>query len=253
MSPTRKIYFIVMSNIFPPTKELHEIYDLKGSTQGRYVNISQVEDPTAVTMKDLNWIENGRKLILGPTKATLLMNQLKSDCQFLAKLNIMDYSLLVGFHFIPKGNTRKSSLTVLEPLPDHHNFMRSEYSLAVVELPKEKRLNDFYADEGGFRSSLGDNSAGDDFYFLGVIDILTPYGSIKKLEHLIKSIQHDSSTISTVNPAEYCKRILKFMADNIIQDKSADYANKALPRIPEDYDVQIVDDDTIVVNSSDEK
>ncbi len=70
-----------MSNIFPPNKELHEIYDLKGSKQGRYVQKERMTSGKLVTQKDLNWIENGRKLILGSSKATLLMNQLKADCQ----------------------------------------------------------------------------------------------------------------------------------------------------------------------------
>lgn len=54
-----------------------------------------------------------------------------------------------------------------------------------------KKFNDFYGDEGGFRSTLSDDSPGDELYFLGIIDILTPYTSKKKVEHLIKSIQHD--------------------------------------------------------------
>lgn len=87
MSATRKIYFVVMSNIFPPNKDIHEIYDLKGATQGRYVPREVVESSPQVTLKDLNWIENGRKLILGPEKATLLMNQLRSDCQVTFALN----------------------------------------------------------------------------------------------------------------------------------------------------------------------
>lgn len=81
MSATRKIYFVVMSNIFPPDKELHEVYDLKGSTQGRYVPAEQRSGEGLVTLKDLNWLESGRKLVLGPAKATLLMNQLRADCQ----------------------------------------------------------------------------------------------------------------------------------------------------------------------------
>lgn len=70
-----------MSNIFPPNKDIHEIYDLKGATQGRYVSASNPDSAIPITLKDLNWIENKRKLVLGPEKATLLMNQLKSDCQ----------------------------------------------------------------------------------------------------------------------------------------------------------------------------
>jgi len=54
-----------------------------------------------------------------------------------------------------------------------------------------------------------------------------------------------------VSPSEYCKRFLKFMADNIIQDREGDYANKGLPGIPEDYAVEDAEDefDTVVVNS----
>jgi 1-phosphatidylinositol-4-phosphate 5-kinase len=80
MSPTRKIYFVVMGNIFPPNKELHEIYDLKGSTQGRIVPPEAIKPGIPATLKDLNWINSKRKLILGPAKATLLMNQLHADC-----------------------------------------------------------------------------------------------------------------------------------------------------------------------------
>jgi 1-phosphatidylinositol-4-phosphate 5-kinase len=50
----------------------------------------------------------------------------------------------------------------------------------------------FYAEDGGFRSSAADGENGDELYFLGVIDILTPYTTTKKLEHIIKSLQHDS-------------------------------------------------------------
>lgn len=81
MSSTRKIYFVVMGNIFPPNKEVHEVYDLKGSTQGRYVPVESQRPGTLTALKDLNWVENERKLVLGPAKATLLMNQLRSDCQ----------------------------------------------------------------------------------------------------------------------------------------------------------------------------
>lgn len=70
-----------MGNIFPSNKEVHEVYDLKGSTLGRFVPPEKIQEGTMTTLKDLNWIENGRKLVLGPAKATLLMNQLRSDCQ----------------------------------------------------------------------------------------------------------------------------------------------------------------------------
>jgi len=108
-----------MGNIFPPNKDLHEIYDLKGSTFGRVVDTKEIiRSKVPFTLKDLNWVKERRSLTLGPEKATMLINQLKTDCQFLSKLQIMDYSLLVGIHFISRGNTegiRDRSLMVLEP------------------------------------------------------------------------------------------------------------------------------------------
>lgn len=49
----------------------------------------------------------------------------------------------------------------------------------------------FYSEDGGYSSSHKDGTPGDELYFLGVIDILTPYSVVKRLEHVIKSIQHD--------------------------------------------------------------
>ena len=45
-------------------------------------------------LKDLDLIEDGCKLQLG-TKKDAFIKQIEKDAQFLAKHNIMDYSLLV--------------------------------------------------------------------------------------------------------------------------------------------------------------
>lgn len=49
----------------------------------------------------------------------------------------------------------------------------------------------FYSEDGGYWSSLTDGGRGDEVYFLGIIDILTPYSMSKRLEHVFKSIQYD--------------------------------------------------------------
>jgi hypothetical protein len=46
----------------------------------------------------------------------------------------------------------------------------------------------FYSDEGGLRSSDECNQAMDRIYYLGVIDILTPYGVVKRAENLWKGV-----------------------------------------------------------------
>lgn len=100
----RKIHFVIMNNLFPPHKDVHETFDLKGSTVGReYPEDKAVQNPRAV-LKDLNWIKRGKMLELGPEKQALLVEQIKRDAEFLKTVYVMDYSLLVGIHSMQRGN-----------------------------------------------------------------------------------------------------------------------------------------------------
>ena len=87
----------------------------------------------------------------------------------------------------------------------------------------------FYQDEGGLRATDEMNEDMDTIYYLGVIDILTPYTTFKKLEHFWKGMQADRVSdcfeldandanilhlqhkISPVPPAEYGDRFFSFM------------------------------------------
>ncbi|KAF5379041.1 hypothetical protein D9615_006035 [Tricholomella constricta] len=361
----RKIHFVIMNNIFPPHRDIHETYDLKGSTVGReYPEDKARENPRAV-LKDLNWIHRGRTLELGPEKRALLAEQLRRDAEFLKKINVMDYSLLVGIHNMQRGNrdnVRRNTLKVFSPHLPHtphrkkpmgHSHSYSHHSthlkgspeamamrhalyrasgperLDDKELPdaadpepapdtappdatatlsernvpqsqaqtptptpspmqaqtlthrpvsssstsshqrshshahprppsvtsshlslshshphphphphrtshkdrerrgsgdkdkdKEKDLADhfidrqhfvFYQDEGGLRATDDGNEDMDVIYYVGVIDILTPYGTLKKLENLWKGLKADRHKISPIPPAEYAERFLGFM------------------------------------------
>ena len=93
----KKVYFVVMGNVFPIDKPVHERYDLKGSTRGRITSEAEREDPHVV-LKDLDWIRVGRKLHLGADKKRRLLVQIKKDCALLERLEVIDYSLLVGIH-----------------------------------------------------------------------------------------------------------------------------------------------------------
>jgi 1-phosphatidylinositol-4-phosphate 5-kinase len=53
----------------------------------------------------------------------------------------------------------------------------------------------FYQDESGFRATDESNDPMDTIYYLGVIDILTPYGGLKKLEHFWKGLRSDRVSI----------------------------------------------------------
>jgi len=69
----------------------------------------------------------------------------------------------------------------------------------------------FSKDEGGLRATDEQNEPLDTVYYLGIIDILTPYGIVKRIEHLWKGMSADRHKISPVPPAEYADRFIAFM------------------------------------------
>ncbi|TPX32674.1 hypothetical protein SeMB42_g07585 [Synchytrium endobioticum] len=237
----RKIHFVVMGNVFPPNKDIHEVYDLKGSTVGRIVPDEVVKKNPSAVMKDLNFLQRGRKLQLGPAKSLMLIEQMTKDVEFLVAMKIMDYSLLIGSHDLVKGNKdniRDTTLTVFEP---NANTMartqqkRSSKANAIRraladaeptqlgpsetrlpdEAPPERRYCVFYQDQGGFQATNEKNVPLDEIYYLGIIDIFTKYDAVKKIEHTFKAITNDAHQISAVNPVAYGARFLNFMKDAI--------------------------------------
>eukprot|EP00979_Chaetoceros_neogracilis_P013169 scaffold3710_cov286-Chaetoceros_neogracile.AAC.26 len=88
----KSIHFVIMKSVFNTDREIHKIWDLKGSTLGR-----RAKRGDGVS-KDLDFVDEGRKLKVHPSTKTAIMKQLKKDSDFLAKMHIMDYSLLFGVH-----------------------------------------------------------------------------------------------------------------------------------------------------------
>ncbi|PCH34949.1 SAICAR synthase-like protein [Wolfiporia cocos MD-104 SS10] len=238
----RKIHFVIMNNLFPPHRDIHETFDLKGSTVGREYPEERAKENPRATLKDLNWINRGKALELGPEKRALLTEQLRRDSEFLKVLQVMDYSLLVGIHNMQRGNrdnVRNSTLKVFSPdmplirrkptqvkgpsSPDAialRRIMRESdpkrLGSGTISLPDEDTAGErqhflFYQDEGGLRATDEVNESMDTIYYLGVIDILTPYTGLKKLEHFWKGLQADRHKISPVPPQEYGDRFFSFM------------------------------------------
>lgn len=82
----RNIYFIVMNNFLPINTNL-QIYDIKGS-------LFQRRSSGKHTLKDLNWIEDRKKLLIDSDYS--IRKRITNDVDFLAENNNMDYSLLIG-------------------------------------------------------------------------------------------------------------------------------------------------------------
>ncbi|KAJ3230305.1 Phosphatidylinositol-4-phosphate 5-kinase [Chytriomyces hyalinus] len=241
----QKIRFVVMGNLFPANKDIHETYDLKGSTVGRRVKPENIKPHS--TLKDLNFLESNRHLSIGNPKKDIFLDQLERDVLFLQISNVMDYSLLVGVHNLLIGNReniRDNNLIAFEPSPEtlvrrqpstsrmnsssggrgrsrstsRHRRAQSdgvgiEPSRAVLpdDMPPEKSNFYFYQEMGGMVSTDESGAEGDEVYYLGIIDIFTEYNMTKKAEHFFKSLMGSARTISAVNSVAYGKRFVSFL------------------------------------------
>ncbi|KAF3915184.1 hypothetical protein ABW20_dc0106028 [Dactylellina cionopaga] len=256
----RKIHFVIMNNIFPPHKDIHMTFDLKGSHIGReYKEEGPDENPKAV-LKDLNWERRDMHLCLGPRKHELFVQQAKLDVALLQRLKIMDYSLLVGIHDMARGNNdnlREKNLAVFQPGGSSNEDMgphpltrtpsrmenarkRAEMrklitsevpvSLEQSDLPLPEEIlagrNDqgprsiFNGDEHGYRATDENDEPGEVIYYLGIIDCLTKYNFVKRAEHFWKGLSQDKTEISAVPPQAYGERFFRYIS-KIVQPASA--------------------------------
>ncbi|KAJ5114657.1 hypothetical protein NUU61_000416 [Penicillium alfredii] len=247
MAYGRKIHFVVMNNLFPPHRDIHQTFDLKGSTIGRDLQESDLERNPRATMKDLNWVRRNRHLQCGPSKRDFFIEQLKRDVELLKKLKIMDYSLLVGIHDVERGNEEKlrdKTLQVFQPGGTREEdtnpnmLMRTPSKLenerkarelrmlikrerpvpldkAAAKMPEEildeRKYHVFYADDGGFRATHENGQPGEEIYYLGIIDCLTHYGMTKKIENFFKGLSNDRTQISPIPPEGYGDRFINFI------------------------------------------
>ena len=242
----KKIHFVIMNNLFPPHRDVHELYDLKGS----YVSREQTSSNPHAVLKDTNWTKRGRVIELGPEKHALFEKQLRADVALLQRLRLMDYSLLIGLHDVAAGAglqrtstlrgggvqpmLRKPSI-VVSPVDDprdtsvqspvlrggerdaHMLFARDAANLTDTPETQNKRHAErqrqvvFYQDEGGFRATDAQNHPLPVIYYLGIIDIFTQYDAVKRAEHAWKSIWYDRRGISPVPPRQYGERFIRFL------------------------------------------
>lgn len=210
----RKIHFVVMNNLFPPHRDIHQTYDLKGSTIGRDLKEDVLTNNPRATLKDLNWLRRDMHLEFDQRLRQIFIEQLQRDVALLQRLQIMDYSLLVGIHDTEKGNddnVREKTLKVFQPggerdeddLPGHlmrtpsrlesakrakelrqnlKNQKPVPMGLSTAKMPEHLRADDqrhnriFYSDDGGIRATHEDGRSGETIYYLGVIDCLTHVG-----------------------------------------------------------------------------
>jgi hypothetical protein len=106
----QRLHFIIMKSVFSTEKKIDRVWDLKGSKTGR-----KSKEGDAVG-KDLDIMEEGKRLKFVRSGAKeAFLEQLRRDATFLARLGIMDYSLLLGMHSCKVTETDSTEPSV-EPL-----------------------------------------------------------------------------------------------------------------------------------------
>src|SRR5690606_19013567 len=92
-----EIPFFVMNNIFATKRIIHERYDLKGSWVNRKSRHSSIQSSSGHASLQLD-LDMKDDIKIGKEISEKIINQLNEDVKFLSKVQIMDYSLLVGVH-----------------------------------------------------------------------------------------------------------------------------------------------------------
>jgi len=229
----RKLYFVVMENVFNAPVEIHRQYDLKGSWVARKSSPKSLNDAT-VALKDVDFKDANETIQVGHERRARLMAQIERDSGFLRDNNIIDYSLLLGIcdlgaNSMPTRNGSAGDDAGSETASGWHAIdamgcvaserLTSAGSISgplgsPQSLHPQLELSDVplhWSDMGGFLSS--DKKS---LYFVGIIDILTPYDSVKKLEHAFKAIRYNSRGVSCCPPNYYAERFNEFLRRSVV-------------------------------------
>ncbi|XP_042250300.1 phosphatidylinositol 4-phosphate 5-kinase-like protein 1 isoform X1 [Thunnus albacares] len=116
----RKKYFIVMQSVFYPDDRINARYDIKGCEVSRWTDPAPEGSQIIVVLKDLNF--EGQYITLDQQRPWLL-RQMEIDTQFLRRLNVLDYSLLLAHQ------------------PLHHDERHQSLSFATLIMRTKKSVN----------------------------------------------------------------------------------------------------------------
>nr|GMD84506.1 phosphatidylinositol 4-phosphate 5-kinase 6-like [Ipomoea batatas] len=214
----KKVRFMIMGNLFCTGHTIHRRFDLKGSTFGRLTDKPESDIDATTTLKDLDlnyifrlhkeWFEEFRK-------------QVDRDCELLEHERIMDYSLLVGIHFRELGNSGEgsepeSSQANMDQLPQDPTCS-GDMKLGI-SMPARVERTERRDDPEPQLVGEPTGEYYDVVLFFGIIDILQHYDITKKLEHAYKSFQHDSNSISAVDPKAYSRRFRDYIFKAFAED-----------------------------------
>uniref|UniRef100_A0A667YYL6 Phosphatidylinositol 5-phosphate 4-kinase type-2 gamma n=1 Tax=Myripristis murdjan TaxID=586833 RepID=A0A667YYL6_9TELE len=224
---SEETYLIVMRNMFSHRLVVHRKYDLKGSLVSREASDKE-RGKELPTFKDMDFRNNMQKVYVSEEQKEKFMEKLNKDVEFLVKLKIMDYSLLLGIHDVgraereeeeqgdePPNEEDAEAENGLAPAATVGSYGTSPEGIAgYMSSCKPLGPGEFdpYVDVYAVASIPGAPQR--EVYFMGLIDVLTQYDTKKKAAHAAKTVKHGAGAeISTVHPEQYAKRFRDFISN----------------------------------------
>lgn len=232
-------YMLVMRNVFSHRLTIHRKYDLKGSLVSREASDKE-KVKELPTLKDIDFLNVNQKLFVERAEKAQFMEKMRRDVEFLTRLKIMDYSLLLGIHEVwrpeeeEEGGRLRTGVSPVSAAPppagssgpvgtgeeDYNNLGLAPHMYGQspetqgLLLGKGPGLGDGLSVLDVYAVHSSDCSPRNEVYFMGLIDILTQYDTKKKAAHAAKTVKHGAGAeISTVNPEQYAKRFMDFIAN----------------------------------------
>merc|ERR1712232_1147032 len=120
-----KLRVVVMSNILGG-HTASQIYDLKGTTEDRWVDPSK-----HVVLKDNNFVPY--TMVFEPELAKKLTRVIRDDAEFLEALGVMDYSLLVAISDEGNGNATIDSTLIKGWLHSEDSQRACVFRMGIID------------------------------------------------------------------------------------------------------------------------
>jgi len=178
---------------------------MNGSSDKRCITVYK----RSKVLKDLDFMQDNEIINIGEKIKKKYLIQLRTDLDFLIKMNVMDYSLLVGIHRLdigPKkpGHRRQHSKSGKPKRIKSGNLFTFEFGGMCAEKIMFQHKNNV------------DNKK--NIYFTGIIDFLQKYNTKKKMESYYKRVKvaDGKDAISSVDSKTYANRLYDFIAKRIV-------------------------------------
>jgi hypothetical protein len=221
-------------------------FDLKGSTYKRKSNFDMGNNNNV--MKDLDFIEFEKSIMLSLTSIKRLREITTSDSKFLCKSELMDYSLFLVKLTLSKEEaedifgsniTEKQNNDFLQIISDDENINNIN---KVISYNGPGNLHDIAQYKKYLFPSLSQGTA----YIISIIDYFQIFNFFKYVESGLKTNffrQNKKKIISCVDPLSYSNRFIQYI--NTLTDVKQFLSNdiKEAPKKEENEEEEELSDD----------